>query len=113
MSPVFYHILHLIGFMLLFLGFGASIHGNEKRIAMQLHGIGLVIMLVAGFGLLAKLGLGYTSGWIIAKIVIWLILGGLPVLRSKGILSPRAVMMVAVVLGGLAASMGYLKQLPW
>jgi hypothetical protein len=113
MSPIVYHILHLIGFMLLMLGFGASIHGNEKRIAMQLHGIGLLILLVAGFGLLAKLQLGYTSGWVIAKVVIWLVLGGLPVLRSKGILSGRGVLVVAAVLGGLAASMGYLKQLPW
>jgi hypothetical protein len=114
MSPATYHILHLLGFMLLFLGFGATAGGSHtKKTAMRLHGIGLLIMLVAGFGLLAKLKLPYTSSWVIAKMVIWLALGALPVLSSKGVLTSRGVMTVAVVLGGLAASMGYLKTLPF
>jgi hypothetical protein len=115
MSPAFYHIAHLIGFMLLLLGLGAAAAGNEssRKTGMKFHGIGLVIMFIAGFGLLAKLQLSYTSAWVIAKVVIWLLLGALPVLGKKGILTGQGMMIVALVLGGLAASMGYLKALPF
>lgn len=42
------------------------------------HGIGMMLMLIAGFGAMARLG--YMSGawpwWIYVKLVIWLALGG-------------------------------------
>jgi hypothetical protein len=113
MSPAFYHIAHLVGFMFVLLGFGALLGEQSRRTAMRLHGIGLVIMLVAGFGLIAKLGLSYSAPWVIAKMVIWLALGVLPVLSKRGVLSVRGVLVIAVILAGLAASMGYLKQLPF
>ena len=39
----------------------------------------LLLLLVSGFGLIAKAGdaYGYTDGRLIAKIVIWLLAGGL------------------------------------
>ena len=40
-----------------------------------LFGIALVLILVSGFGMLAKLGYGF-PGWVILKIVIWLFIGG-------------------------------------
>jgi hypothetical protein len=113
MSPAFYHIAHLVGLMFLFLGFGALIGGQSRKAAMQFHGIGLVIMLIAGFGLIAKLGLSYSAPWVLVKLGIWLALGALPVLAKKGVLSVRAVAVIAVVLAGFAAASGYLKTLPF
>lgn len=111
MSVAFYHIAHLVGLILLFAGFGALASGNRK--GMMYHGIGLLILLVAGFGLIAKLGLSYTSPFIIAKGVLFLILGFLPVLAKKKTLSATAVLWIAIVLGGLAAYVGYLKKVPF
>ncbi len=111
MSIAFYHIAHLVGLIFLFAGFGALASGNRK--GMMYHGIGLLILLIAGFGLIAKLKLEYTSPFIIAKFVIFLILGFLPVLVKKKTLSATAVLWIAIVLGGCAAYLGYLKALPF
>ena len=110
MSPAFYHIAHLVGIMFLFAGFGGlvSAEGNRGK-AMINHGIGLLILLVSGFGLIAKLAVPYTAHWVIGMFVIWLILGGLPVLAKRRVLSPCVVVCIALVLGGVAAWLGYLK----
>jgi hypothetical protein len=115
MSPVFYHIAHLVGLILLFVGFGGLLSGDAdaRRSAMKFHGIGLIILLVAGFGLIAKLKLPYTSPFIIAKVVIFLVLGFLPVLARKRTLPAGTVVLIAVALGGCAAYLGYLKALPF
>jgi hypothetical protein len=42
---------------------------------MITHGVGLLLLVVAGFGMLAKLGIYSPPGWVIGKIVIWLALG--------------------------------------
>jgi hypothetical protein len=111
MSIAFYHIAHLVGLILLFVGFGALASGNRK--GMMYHGIGLLILLIAGFGLIAKLQIPYASHFVIGKGLIFLILGFLPVLVKKNVLSASAVLWIAIALGGLAAYMGYLKKLPF
>ena len=86
----FYKVLHLVGVftvimslggMCLHVASGGTREFSGRKLAAITHGIGLLITLVAGFGLLAKLGLmAALPGWAIAKLVIWLILGGLPAL---------------------------------
>lgn len=110
MSPVFYHILHVVGVIVLFIGIGSMLGGN-RRIGGMLHGIGLIILLIAGFGLIAKLKLPYTSPFIIGKAVIWLALGALPAFAKK--MPGTALILLAVALGALAAYMGYTKALPF
>lgn len=90
MSYQFYKFLHLIGIVMTIAALaGMSLHvasGGTKdyagrKMAAILHGLGLTITLVAGFGLLARLGLmGGMPGWAIAKLIVWVILGGLPAL---------------------------------
>lgn len=115
MSPVFYHILHLVGLIVLFVGFGGLLSGDAsaRRSAMKFHGIGLIILLVAGFGLIAKLKLSYSAPFVIAKLVIFLLLGALPVLAKRKVLPAGGVVLLAVVLGGCAAYLGYTKALPF
>jgi len=110
MSPAFYHIAHLVGIMFLFAGFGGlvSAEGNRGK-AMMNHGIGLLILLVSGFGLIAKMGFPYTAHWVIGMFVIWLILGALPVLAKRRVFSPCVVVTIAILLGAVAAWLGYLK----
>lgn len=113
MTPVFYHILHVVGAIILFAGIGAAIGGDARarKTGMMLHGIGLVILLVAGFGLIAKLKLPYTTPFIIAKAIIWLLMGALPAFAKR--LPVGAALLIALVLGGCAAYLGYMKALPF
>ena len=80
-----YKILHVVGIVMVFMALGGlalrrADGGEEKTAGHRLvaigHGIGLVIVLVSGFGMLAKLELGFDS-WVIGKLIIWLVLGGL------------------------------------
>jgi len=116
MSPAFYHVAHIVGVMFVFAGFGALLSAGEKRGgAMALHGIGLLILLVAGFGMIAKnhpaapTVYSYTAPWVITKAVIWLVLGALPVLAKKRVLPGGAVVAIALILGATAAYLGYFK----
>jgi len=97
MNVEVYRIIHLIGLVLLILGLGGVVllrdelkkglkTGTAKCLG-AFHGIGLLLMLLGGFGMIAKLQYGF-PGWIIAKLVIWLILGGWLVVGKKGSLSP-------------------------
>ena len=61
----FYKILHLTGLVLLFSGLvslltlkaiGAEVNGAAKKFSFIAHGIGLFLILLSGFGLLARLG---------------------------------------------------------
>lgn len=86
MSITFYKILHLAAALSLFAVLGGVLMtaangiGKEKnrwrKKAAIVHGVGLVILLVSGFGLLAKNGLSFPA-WATIKMVLWLVLGGL------------------------------------
>lgn len=107
MSIAFYHVLHIAGLLTLFIGFGALLGSNYKA-AMKWHGIGLVIMIVAGFGMLGKLGLMKSlPTWSFIKMGIWLAMGALPVLAKRKVLPHGAVVFIAVLLAIFAATLGY------
>jgi hypothetical protein len=50
--------------------------GSNRRGNLMISGIASLVVVVAGFGLLAKLKLDF-SAWIIIKVVCWLVLSGL------------------------------------
>ncbi|MBX3463386.1 MAG: hypothetical protein KF830_09455 [Planctomycetes bacterium] len=111
MTPETYRLLHVVGAMVLLLGLGgilATAVGGAKPAAVftVLHGIGLLVMLVAGIGKLHKDGLGWPN-WALAKIGCWLLLGALPILVRRGLL-PRLVALLLVV--GVGATAAWLAQ---
>jgi hypothetical protein len=118
MSHSFYLAMHVIGVIGLFMAFGAAaLHSaaggtkvsNPYHKALSAgHGIALLLILVAGFGMIARLGAGFPP-WVIVKIVIWFALGGLmtPLGRAAG--SGRSLWAVVFVLGALAAWFGVYK----
>jgi hypothetical protein len=106
-----YHLLHIIGVVFLFAGFGALASGNRK--GMMYHGIGLLLLLVAGFGFLARQKMGYTAPFLIGKYVIYVVLAVLPLLAKKKIVPAGAVLWIAIALGACAAFLGYTKALPF
>lgn len=51
--------------------------GSVRRVLTIGHGVALLVVFVAGFGLMARLGImsGWPT-WIYIKIALWLVLGG-------------------------------------
>lgn len=86
----FYQVIHLLGILMVFLSFGGiivrSVSGSSdpglRKLGGITNGIGLLLTLVGGFGLLAKLNYGF-PGWIIVKLVIWFVFGGLIALINR------------------------------
>ncbi len=93
MSYTFYKLLHFSGIFLVLVSLGAiashRLQGGTKAnfknrpLFMALHGVGLLLAFVAGFGLIAKGGFSFGSGWIYVKMACWLILGAYPVIFYK------------------------------
>jgi hypothetical protein len=100
MSLEFYRVLHMAGLAMLLLGFGGILmppkDAERPRMAMYLHGAGLAVMVVAGFGTLAKMNQEVMQPWVIAKMVLWLFAGTLPALVRAGTV-PRAFGWIVVV----------------
>lgn len=111
MSLAFYHVLHVVGIMCLFLGFGSLFSSGYSKSAMKWHGIGMLVLLVSGFGNLAKLGLtAHMPKWVIAKLVLWLVLGVIPVLVKRGKLKGCTAVTVTLVVGTLIAYLAAFKD---
>ncbi len=95
MSYEFYKILHLLGLFLLTSGLmgvfftiwsGAPLQGKVKSTSFSLHGLGLVFLLVSGFGLLARMGLAREMPtWVYFKLGLWAFFAlAVSVLKRKG-----------------------------
>ena len=111
MTPATYHFLHIVGVLLLFVGFGGLCGGDNasRRKAMMYHGIGLLVLLVSGFGFIAKSKSSYTAGYVLVMYAIWVALGALPVLAKRGVVPAKVVVKIALLLGAIAAYCGYFK----
>ena len=118
MDPNFYQVLHIVGISMVFLGYGALLarsmaapeNVSVRKLGSITSGIGLLLILVAGFGLVAKLGYNYTETWILVKFVIWLLLGGLIVLINR---KPQLAMLLwclLIALSAIAAIMVYVVR---
>jgi uncharacterized membrane protein SirB2 len=109
----FYKVLHLFAVLLLFTAFGGvamlSLRGEPKapqrKILMVVHGVAILIIVVAGFGLMARKGMMGLSwpGWIYGKIAVWLLLGAAPVLLRRQPSISRISYIALPLFGGVAA----------
>ena len=112
MSYSFYIILHVTGIAFTFTSLGAAAMANAAGIAKKDnparaliasgHGIGLLLIFVSGFGLMAKIGMmhgGAWPVWIIVKLLIWLCVGALivPLLRKPGVGKTALIVLPLVV----------------
>ncbi len=111
MSYEFYKILHFSGLLLTFTSLSGYIFyliqnkTNEKRKFFSIvHGLGLLILLISGFGLEARLGyMQQLPNWIYIKLAIWILLGGSLVIVKRQILRPLGTYAIITTLGILAA----------
>jgi hypothetical protein len=116
MSYSTYKIIHLIAIMVVFLSLGGTIiykvtaatNPHLRKLCAISHGIGMLLALIAGFGLLAKLKLGI-PGWVILKVFIWIFLGLIPIFATRRPQSGIWVWTSAIILGTLAAYLAIIK----
>ena len=116
-----YKVLHLLGILLLFVALGGvalhawnggTKHDNQgRKAAAAMHGLGLFLILLAGFGMLARLGImqGGLPGWVWAKLVLWLLVGGLFLMPYRRPGSAKPVFLLLPLLGALAAVLAIYK----
>lgn len=90
-----YRVLHLAAIFFVFAALGGqvlahysgSLSDRARKLAAMTHGIGLFVVLFAGFGLLKHVGLPHNPGawpaWVWGKFAIWFLLGGLMVAVRK------------------------------
>jgi hypothetical protein len=108
-----YKNMHLLGVFMVLVALGGVLlhhmlggprdHPWRKPVAIT-HGIGLLLVLLGGFGMLARLGIHWPwPGWVFAKLVIWVILGGISALVARSRALAQPLWWVTIILAGLAA----------
>jgi hypothetical protein len=94
--------LHIAGVIALFSSLGAILLGSQgKPGAKILHGISLLLILLAGFAILKKPPMD--QYWWIAKLALWLFIGAAPALTRRKIL-PGWMTLTFCVTAGIAAA---------
>jgi len=92
MSYTFYSSLHLLSLFSLALILGClwglytqpGYNPKIRSLLLSLHGIFMFFILLAGFGLIAKIQLDFPwPAWIYLKLIVWLALGATPFLIKK------------------------------
>jgi hypothetical protein len=110
MSPLFYSILHVISVLVLtgytFYAFAAPPESKKK--VMIITGVASLLALVGGFGLQAKLQLGW-PGWFVVKMLCWLGLSALAGMGYRRRADAGMLASAAVVLVVVAVVVVYLK----
>ncbi len=122
-SHQFYNLVHIIGLVLIMSALGgAATRGMtggieprpDRRMLAILHGIGAFLILLGGFGMLARLGFMHGAnfpGWLWVKLLVWgVLVVALLVVRRRPNLA-RPLLLALPFLGGLAAYMAIYK--PW
>ena len=113
-----YLVIHVLGILLVFVALGGvALHalnggtkqdnGARKWVAVM-HGLGMVFILLGGFGMLARLGIvqgGAFPGWVWAKLVILIVLGSVVMLPYR---KPELALPIFLALPFLGAMAGFL-----
>jgi hypothetical protein len=123
-SHQFYNVVHIVGLVLLMAALGGITltaeatdvrpSGRTRRLVLVLHGVGAFLVLLGGFGMLARLGIVRGStwpGWVWVKMGVWvtLLIAAFVPYRFPG--TARFILLLLPILGGLAAYMAIYKPL--
>jgi len=123
-SREFYEILHIVGIALMFVAIGGvAVHaangGSKAESATRKlvsigHGIGAVLVLVGGFGMLARIGMQHGAGfptWLWIKIAIWAVLSAIVLIPYRKPALARPFFVLLPLLAGVAVYMALYKPL--
>lgn len=127
MSEQFYKTIHILGVLIVFFSFGRMLQGvllsgspekdggnasrkKPKLSAAVLHGVGLLLVVLGGFGMIARLKMLWPwPEWVFVKMGIFLALGAAPVLIKRKLLSVSVLSTILFGLGLIAAIFGIFK----
>lgn len=116
-----YKVLHILGVLLAFAALGGLAltvaNGATKstsavrRLVSATHGAALFIILLGGFGALARLGVmhGNLPGWVLVKLACWVVLAVLVAIPYRKPALARTIFWFLPVLGGIAVVMAIYK----
>jgi hypothetical protein len=121
-SHQFYNVVHIVGIVLLAVALGGlalhALNGGTRQsngargLVAALHGTGALLVLVGGFGMLARLGFrhgGGFPGWLWVKIGVWLLLAAAVLVPYRRPALARPLFLALPLLAGLAAYMAIYK----
>lgn len=115
-----FKILHLAGFIFLFFGLGGllsaaysgvSLSKAARILNLSLHGLGILLIIVSGFGMLRASGhSGPPPTWITSKLLIWIYFAAsVLIIKFRGKLGIP--LTIAFMIAGIAATgLGVLKS---
>ena len=117
MNYEIYRLIHFIGIFTLMFAFGSLFTGEKSTKAAAIgHGVGLLLILLGGFGMQAKMKDVYTAvygssfpTWLILKVVIWVIFGGSMVLAKRRVVKGAAAWILIIALGAASAYLAFHK----
>jgi hypothetical protein len=108
-----YKIIHLTGIAALAIGLGGMMAGgNNRRLFAILQGVALLVMLVSGFGLLAKLKLGFPH-FAMVKTGLWVVIGMMPMALRRLRVPIAGGIAISITLIGIMAWLGVMKPALW
>lgn len=91
MNPLVYYSIHIFGVVLVFMSYGMLIargmldtdNKSLRKFGAIMSGIGLFLILLGGFGLLARVYANQWHPWVIIKLITWVVLGGMIALINR------------------------------
>lgn len=121
-SHQLYNVVHILGILLVFVALGGLVlhaanggtratNGGRRLVAIT-HGLGLFLVLLGGFGMLARLGVMHGQGfpgWIWGKLTIWVLLGAALMVPYRYPGAGRLLWFVVPLLGATAAYLAIYK----
>lgn len=115
-----YKLIHIIAALVTFAALGGLTltvangatkqSSGVRRLIAITHGVAVFLILLGGFGALARLGIaGGLPGWIYVKLVVWLLVAAFVVLPYRRPDLARTLFWVLPVLGTVAVAMALWK----
>lgn len=117
-----YKVLHLFGIFAMFtIAGGIALHALNggtretnvgRKLVAALHGTAAFVILLGGFGMLARLGIvqgGGFPGWVWGKLFIWVLLSATAMLPYRRPALAKPMLFALPVVGAVAAWLAIYK----
>jgi uncharacterized membrane protein SirB2 len=118
----FYKLVHVLGIALTLVALGGmtvhALNGGLKaenaarKLLIGMHGFGVFLILLGGFGLLARIGFAHGSGfplWLWVKLGLWTVFAVIAALPYRRPAAGRQLLLALPLLAMAAAAMAVYK----